>query len=188
MKQVKLIIFGFALLFFASCTKTDTLEKAPGGNTNNPSGGGGGTNNPTYFFTCKVNGVFTDFQAMTLIKDDPSNIKQFYLIGQRTDKELPSLTYTLNFKGPGWVDGLSYALDEHDLVNLAEFKAPNLNLFKSTATPSSATSGMKLMFDKIVMTGSAPYASGTFSGTLQLEENMNTVVITEGKFKVQFLN
>jgi hypothetical protein len=186
MKEVKIFLLAFALLFVGSCTKSDGVEKDTNGNNNN--NGGGGTNTPSYYFTCKVNGVLTDFKAMTLIKDDPSNIKQFYLIGQKNDTELPSITYTLNFKGSGWVNGLTYVLDEYDLKNLAEFKTPNQSLFKSTATPASATSGMRLVFDKIDMTGSEPFASGTFSGTLQLEENMSTVVITEGKFKVKFLN
>jgi hypothetical protein len=187
MKEVKFVLIAFAMLFVLSCSKTDTQTNDNSGNPNNPGGGGGGST-PTYFFSCKVNGVFTDFTAMTLIKDDPSNIKQFYLIGQKTAKDFPSITFTLNKKNPGWVNGLSYVMDEYDLSNLTEFKAPDLTLFKSTATPASPTSGLRLHFDVIDFNAKEPYAAGNFSGTLQLEENTNTVVITEGKFKVQFLN
>ncbi|MDZ4668422.1 MAG: hypothetical protein SGJ00_11130 [bacterium] len=177
---------AFSLLLAVGCTKTETKSNDSSGNNSTIPGGGAST--PSYFFTCKVNGIPTDFKAMTLIKDDPSNIQQFYLIGQKSAADFPSITFTLNKKNPGWVNGLKYVMDEYDLSNLTEYKAPNLTLFKSTATPSSPTSGLRLNFDIIDLGAKEPYAAGTFSGTLQLEENTNTVVITEGKFKVLFLN
>jgi hypothetical protein len=97
------------------------------------------------------------------------------------------LLFTLNYKAPGWVDGLSYALDENDFVNFAEYKTPSELVFKSKATPASANSGLRIRFDKITL-AKGQFAIGTFSGTLQLEENVTTVVITEGKFKVKFSN
>jgi hypothetical protein len=58
---------------------------------------------------------------------------------------------------------------------------------QSKATPASANSGLRIKFDKITL-AKGQFAVGTFSGTLQLEENVTTVVITEGKFKVKFSN
>jgi hypothetical protein len=55
MKEVKIFLLAFALLFVGSCTKSDGVEKDTNGNNNN--NGGGGTNTPSYYFTCKVNGV-----------------------------------------------------------------------------------------------------------------------------------
>jgi hypothetical protein len=46
---------------------------------------------------------------------------------------------------------------------------------------------LRIKFDKITL-AKGQFAIGTFSGTLQLEENVTTVVITEGKFKVKFSN
>lgn len=186
MKLMKLTIFMFALAFVAGCSKTSS--PAPEGSNNGTGGGGGGGNTtPTYFFTCKVNGVATTFAAMTLIKDNPADPQQIFLVGAKSNTELPQLTFTLNKTSAGWVDGLTYVMDEKDLTNLAEYQSPTKLLFKSTATPASASSGLTLHFDKIVLPKDQ-YASGTFSGTLQLEENITSVAITEGKFKVQFMN
>lgn len=179
MKILKTFSIAFMLFWLAGCSKSDTPTTT---DTNN-----GGTNTPTYYFTCKVNGVYTDFKAMTLIKDDPNNIQQMFLVGQKSNTELPSLTFTLNYKAPGWVDGLTYVLDEKDLNNFVEYKNTALLIFKSKATPASATSGLTVKFDKIILPKDQ-YVSGTFSGTLQLEENVTSVSITEGKFKVQVLN
>lgn len=188
MKNITLSLIALVLLLASACSKTETNpSNSTNDTTNTGGGGGGGGTNPTYYFTCKVNGVSQDFKAMTLIKDDPSNIKQFYLVGQKSDTELPNLLFTLNFKSPGWVDGLSYTLDENDFVNFAEYKTPSELVFKSKATPASATTGLRITFSKIVLP-MGEYAMGTFSGTLQLEENLNTVVITEGKFKCKFMN
>ncbi len=181
MRKINFILLAFAFVVLSSCSKTDTNT----GNGSNNNGGGGTA--PAYFFTCKVNGTLTDFTAMTLVIDDTLNPKMMFLIGQKSNTQLPSLTFTLNYKAPGWIDGLSYILDEHDLTNFVEYKSPTLLLFKSTATPASATTGLTIKFDKILF-GKGNYASGTFSGTLQLEENTTAVAITEGKFKVQFLN
>lgn len=182
MKKIKTIILGLTLVWFAGCSKTESPTTS-GNNNNN----GGGNNTPTYYFNCKVNGVYTEFAAMTLAKDDASNPKQIFLVGQKSNTELPSITFTLNYKAPGWVDGLTYNLNDQDFTNFVEYKDPGLHLFKSTATPGSATSGLVLKFDKIVLPKDQ-YASGTFSGSLQLEENITSIIITEGKFKVQFLN
>ena len=72
-------------------------------------------------------------------------------------------------------------------MNFAEYKTPAELVFKSKSAPASPTTGLRIKFDKIILP-MGQYASGTFSGTLQLEESLNTVVITEGKFKCQFLN
>jgi hypothetical protein len=186
MKKLSHVLVALLVMFSWSCSKTNN---DPTGNPNNnpTGGGGGGGTNPTYYFTFKANGIQQDFKAMTLIKDDPNNIKQLYLVGQKTDKDLPNLLFTLNYKSPGWVDGLSYVLDENDFVNFAEYKTPAELVFKSKAAPASPTTGLRITFDKIILP-MGQYASGTFSGTLQLEESLNTVVITEGKFKCQFLN
>lgn len=180
MKKVNLFIFALALLAISSCSKTES--PTTGGNNNN----GGGTT-PTYFFTCKVNGVFTDFKAMSLAKDDTNNIQEIFLVGSKSYAELPSLLFSLKYKAPGWVDGLAYDLDENDFSNSCEYKNQALLIFKSTATPASASSGLKIKFDKIILPKDQ-YVSGTFSGSLQLEENVTSVIITEGKFKVQFIN
>jgi hypothetical protein len=188
MNKIAITFFGLVLLFASACSKTETNPTANENDTTQTGGGGGGGGtNPTYYFTFKANGVLQDFKAMTLIKDDPNNIKQFYLVGQKSEKDLPNLLFTLNYKSPGWVDGLSYVLDENDFVNFAEYKTPAELVFKSKAAPASPNTGLRIKFDKIVL-AAGEYASGTFSGTLQLEENLNTVVITEGKFKCKFLN
>ncbi|OYU94853.1 MAG: hypothetical protein CFE21_14285 [Bacteroidetes bacterium B1(2017)] len=181
MKKIKLAILAFAFLGLAGCSKTESPTTS-GSNTNT-----GGNTTPTYYFTCKVNGVATDFKAMTLIKDVADNPQMLFLVGQKSATELPSLTFTLNFKGSGWVDGLTYVLDEKDFDNFVEYKNVAQLLFKSKATPASANTGLTVVFDKIILPKDQ-YASGTFHGTLQLEENTTTVQITEGKFKVQFLN
>lgn len=181
MRKIHFILLAFAFTFLSSCSKTETTNT--GGTNNN----GGGNNTPTYYFTCKVNGSLVDFGAMSLVVDDTLSPKMMFLIGQKTNTQLPSITFTLNYKAPGWVDGLTYVMDEHDLDNFVEYKNVALLIFKSKATPASATTGLTLKFDKIIM-GRGQYASGTFSGTLQLEENTTSVAITEGKFKVQFLN
>lgn len=189
MKFIQTGLIGLVLLFASACSKTDSTPTGgnnPGDTTNTGGGGGGGTT-PTYYFSCKVNGVLQDFKAMTLIKDNPDDIKQVYLVGQKSDTELPNLLFTLNFKSPGWVDGLSYTLDENDFVNFAEYKTPTELVFKSKATPASANTGLRITFSKMILP-MGQYAMGTFSGTLQLEENLNTVVITEGKFKCKFMN
>lgn len=185
MKKILSVLVGSIMMLTFSCSKS--TNNPTGNNNNNQTGGGGGGTTPTYYFTFKANGVQQDFKAMTLIKDDPNNIKQLYLVGQKNDKELPNLLFTLNYKAPGWVDGLSYVLDENDFVNFAEYKTPAELVFKSKSAPASPTTGLRIKFDKIVLP-MGQYASGTFSGTLQLEESLNTVVITEGKFKCQFLN
>jgi|694.fasta_scaffold110505_3 hypothetical protein len=183
MNKLTLFFLGMVLMIALSCSKTN--NNPPANDPNNPGGGGGTT--PTEYFTFKVNGVQQDFKAMTLVKDNPDDIKQFYLVGQKSDLQLPNLLFTLNYKAPGWVDGLSYALDENDFVNFAEYKTPSELVFKSKATPASANSGLRIRFDKITL-AKGQFAIGTFSGTLQLEENVTTVVITEGKFKVKFSN
>jgi hypothetical protein len=182
MNKLKLLLFAVTLVGFFGCSKTES----PTTNTNNNNNGG--TTTPTYYFTCKVNGIPTDFKAMTLVKDYPDKPQQMFLVGAKSNAELvPSLTFTLNYKSPGWVDGLTYTLDEKELVSFVEFKNANQLIFKSIATPASTSTSMVLKFDKIILPKDQ-YASGTFSGSLQLEENVTSVIITEGKFKVQFLN
>ncbi len=181
MRKINFILLAFAFIVLSSCSKTETSTN----NGTNNNGGGGST--PTYYFTCKVNGTPLDFGAMTLVIDDTLNPKMMFLVGQKSNTQLPSLTFTLNYKAPGWVDGLTYVMDEHDFDNFVEYKNVGLLIFKSKATPASVTTGLTLKFDKILF-GKGQYASGTFSGTLQLEENTTSVAITEGKFKVQFLN
>ncbi len=181
MKEFKLFIFSLAILAISSCSKTES--PTTGGGNNN----GGGTTTPTYYITCKVNGVLTDFKSMNLVKDDPNNAQEIFLIGAKGEKEFPTITFALKYKAPGWVDGLTYQLDENDFVNTCEYKNQGLFIFKSTATPASASSGLNIKFDKFSL-AKDQFVSGTFSGTLQLEENVTSVLITEGKFKVQFLN
>jgi hypothetical protein len=181
MKNIQTLIIAFAFMGLSACSKSDSTVDT-GSNNNN----GGGNTTPTFYFNCKVNGIATDFKAMTLVKDNPDNPQQLFLVGALSNTELPSLTFTLNNKG-GWTDGLSYTLDENDFVNTVEYKNAAKLLFKSTATPASATSGLRIKFDTIKLP-KGEYASGTFSGTLQLEENTTSVNITEGKFKVEFLN
>lgn len=185
MNKLALFFFGMVLLFALACSKTNSNPPVNNPNDSNNTGGGGTT--PTEYFTFKVNGVQQDFKAMTLVKDYPDDIKQFYLVGQKNDLQLPNLLFTLNYKAPGWVDGLSYVLDDNDFVNFAEYKIPSELVFKSKATPASANSGLRIKFDKISL-AKGQFAIGTFSGTMQLEENVTTVVITEGKFKVKFSN
>lgn len=179
MRLIKLFLFVASMAGLFGCSKPTSSDPD---NNNNP-----GPSAPVYYFNCKVNGVFTEFAAQTLIKDYPDDPKQIFLVGQKNNTDLPSLTFTLNKTGTGWKDGLTYVLDEKDLVSFVEYKNVAKLIFKSTATPASVSSGLTLHFDKIVLPKDQ-YASGTFSGTLQLEENITSVVITEGKFKVQFLN
>ncbi|MBC7382007.1 MAG: hypothetical protein H7296_03320 [Bacteroidia bacterium] len=164
---------------FATCKKDSTPAV---NNTTNPV-----VPSVTYYFSCKINGVFKDFKNQTLIKDNPANVQEIFLVAGVTSGNTPPIfNFDLNKKGL-WEAGLSYKLDDNDLANFATYKDENLDEFKSTAISSSNNGGLTISFTSFNLTKDSA-VSGTFSGSLQLEQTVKTVVITEGKFKVKFQN
>lgn len=169
-------VFIVMLFAFSNCKKTDTTTT-----TTTP----GTTTNP-YYFSCKVNGVFTDFKNMTLVKNDTINPQIIFLVGGVSAQNTPPiLNFTLNKKS-AWIAGLSYKLDYNDNDNFAIYKNLNLDEFKSTAI-AATQGGVTISFSALNIAKNG-VATGTFAGSLQLEQSIDKVVITEGKFNVKFMN
>jgi hypothetical protein len=182
MKKLLLLVSIVSFTLLSSCGKTDD---PPANNNNN--NGGGGTPTVNYFFKCKVNGVEQSFKAFTLAKDDTISPNYLYLVAYAKEGSAlpPYLTITMAGKSPGWVKGLSYTLNENDQTSTAEFKDEGDFLYKSLNTPGNG--GLNITFTEFDVNKGGKVA-GIFSGTLQLEENTNTVVITEGTFLVKMFN
>lgn len=176
-RAITLIMVLISVLTFSTCKKSGTTDPADPNNPN-PSG-------PAYYFTCKVNGVAKDLKSLTLIKDPVVSPQQIYMtVALNSMNTPPIMAFTLNRKGTGFVSGLSYLLNDEDLNNFCTYTAEGgMNVYKSIATPHANNGGLNISFSAF---DSA--ATGTFSGILQLEENTNTITITDGKFRVKFMN
>ncbi len=175
---ITLIVVLISVLSFSTCKKSGTTDPADPNNPNPNTGLG-------YYFTCKVNGVAKDLKSLTLIKDPVVSPQQLYMtVALNSMNTPPIMQFTLNRKGTGFVAGLNYLLNDEDLNNFCTYTAEGgMNVYKSIATPHANNGGLSLNFTAFDST-----ATGTFSGTLQLEENTNTVTITEGKFRIKFMN
>lgn len=179
---------AIATSFFAvACKKETNTTTNP--KTNNPIDTGGTTPTlPTYYIYAKINGQDVVLKAANFIKDDPKN-PQFGYLGGFFDfpNKIPSFQFQLKRPSTGFSDGLIMVLDENDRQSFVNYTSATMNVFKSTATPASDTSGIRINFVKFPM-DSGGIIEGTFSGTLQLEESDATIIIKGGKFKVPSLN
>ncbi len=181
--QIKgIFLVFFCLLLISSCKKGSS-----------PTSGGGGNNNPPpppgeqFYFTFKADGIAKNFKGLNVAKDDTMNFQTMYLIATLSPSTLnPIFTFTLQNQG-SWVNGISYKLDNSDRASHCEYQNESLFIFKSSASSATPTEGLTITFDKL-NPAKFGIVTGTFSGNLQLEENTNTVDITEGKFRMQFLN
>lgn len=182
MKKLLLLVSIVSFTLMSSCSKTET----PTDNNNN-NGGGGGTPTTNYFFKCKVNGVEQQFKAFTLAKDDTINPNYIILVAyaNQNSTQPPYFTITMAGKSPGWVKGLTYTMNENDQTSTAEFKDEGNFLYKSLNTPGNG--GLNITFTEFDVNKGGK-VGGVFNGSLQLEENNNTVVITDGTFLVPMFN
>ncbi len=177
-RAITLLTVLVALFSFSTCKKTDTTDTG-NNNTNNNT-------NPIYYFTYKVNGVAKDLKSLTCVKDDVNNFQTLFITcaPAANVNSYPNMKYTLSYKGTGFIAGLSYTMNDEDLLNFCEYTAEGGNeIFRTKATPHSNNGGLTITFSAI-----DSCATGTFSGTMQLEENTNTITITDGKFRIRFNN
>jgi hypothetical protein len=181
MKKIIFILTAVALTAFSSCSKSDSSD----GDSNN--GGGGGTPKPTTFFKCKVNGVQVNFANFNIVKDDPSNPSMVFLSAYSTATSVapPSMVFTFSKQPQGWVNGLTYVLDETIQTSKAEYTDVGNFVYKSLN--AVAGGGLNVVFTEFNQSKDGKI-TGTFSGSLQLEENTNTVTITEGQFSLKMFN
>jgi len=180
MKKLFFLVSIVAFMLSSSCSKDENTNN---NNNNNKID----TPAVTYFFKCKVNGVSQSFKAINLAKDDTIS-PNYVVIGayENAGSTLPpQFTIILTGKAPGWVKGLSYTLNEIEQASTAEFKDRDGFTYKSLNTP--ANGGLTITFTEFNV-NKGGRVGGTFSGTLQLEENTNTVEITEGSFLSTMLN
>jgi hypothetical protein len=181
MKKIIFILTAAALIAFSSCSKSDSSN----GGSNN--GGGGGTPTPTAFFKCKVNGVQVNFANFNIVKDDPNNPSMVFLSAYSTATSVapPSFVFTFTKQPQGWVNGLTYVLDETIQTSKAEYTDVGNFVYKSLN--AVAGGGLNVVFSEFNQNKDGKI-TGTFSGSLQLEENTNTVTITEGQFSLKMFN
>jgi hypothetical protein len=184
MKKLLFLTAIIAFTLISSCSKDDNSSNNNNNNNNNDT-----TKVPTvnYFLKCKVNGVLQNFKAINLAKDDITNPNYIILVAYANEGSAlpPNLTITMGSKSPGWVKGLTYTLNENDQTSTAEFKDKDGFLYKSLNTPGN--SGLNITFTEFDVNKGGK-VGGIFSGSLQLEENTNTVQITEGTFLIKMLN
>ncbi len=187
MKKVLLITLVLGI-FSVACKKETNTATNPNGNNNPVDTGGNPTNLPPYYIYAKINGQDVVLKAANFIKDDPSN-PQFGYLGGFFDfpNKIPSFQFQLKRPSTGFADGLTMVLDENDRQSFVNYTSATLNIFKSTATPASDTSGIRITFTKFP-SDSGGIIEGVFSGTLQLEESEATIIVKGGKFKVPSLN
>ena len=181
MKKLLLLVSIISFTLFSSCSKTDDTPTDTGNN------GGGGTPTTTYFFKCKVNGVERSFKAFTLAKDDTINPNYIILVAYANENNTqpPFFTITMANKSPGWVKGLTYNFNETEQSSTANFTDEGNFNYKSLNTPGNG--GLTLTFTDFDVNKGGK-VGGIFSGNLQLEENTNTVIITDGTFLVKMFN
>jgi hypothetical protein len=188
MKKTAIIIL-ISISTILACKKSKTnIAEEKNNNTNPTDTTQTNPNLPPYYFTAKINGKEYILKATNLLKDNPSNPQELYLLGfQDFPNKIPSFQFILKKPAAGFHDGLSYLLDENDRQSFVNYTAENQSIFKSTATPAGDTTGVRLYFTKLPLDSGA-VVEGRFSGILQMEESVQTVVITDGKFKVPVLN
>lgn len=179
-KIIFILTVAVGLTAFSSCSKSDSSD----GGSNN---GGGGTTTPTTFFKCKVNGVLVNFANFNIVKDDPSNPSMIFISAYSTATSVapPSMVFTFVRQPQGWVSGLTYVLDETNQTSKAEYTDVGNFVYKSLN--AVAGGGLNVTFSEFNEVKDGKVV-GTFSGGLQLEENTNTVSITEGQFNLKMFN
>jgi len=183
------VIYSFIVLFLtAACQKETTAVKkddtvpTPTDTSKPPP------NLPTYYIYAKVNGSEVVLKATNFLKDNPKDVKEAYLMGFADfPNKLPSFQFTLKKPVTGFQTGMSYVLDENDRQSFVNYTNLSLNIFKSTATPAGDSSGIRLYFTSFP-SDSGSIIEGRFSGTMQLEESVQTITIKDGRFKVPSLN
>ena len=183
MKKLLFLVSIIAFSLISSCSKEDSSSD----NNNNNNNDTTKVPTVTYFLKCKVNGVAQSFKAINLAKDDTLNPNYVILVAYANEGSSlpPYMTITMASKSPGWVKGLSYTLNENDQSSTAEFKDQDGFLYKSLNTPGN--SGLNITFTEFDANKGGK-VGGIFYGSLQKEENTNTVEITEGTFLVKMLN
>jgi hypothetical protein len=97
----------------------------------------------------------------------------------------PSMVFTFSKQPQGWVNGLTYVLDETIQTSKAEYTDVGNFVYKSLN--AVAGGGLNVVFTEFNQSKDGKI-TGTFSGSLQLEENTNTVTITEGQFSLKMFN
>jgi hypothetical protein len=180
MKKLIIALSLFSLVLF-SCKKTEVT-------TDNGNNNGGGTPVVTEWYSFKVNGVLYEMKSFTAGKDDSITPGLLFIAGTKVYGQMkPGFNISVNRPMSGWGDGTNFLLDETEQFNWAEFTDEEGYIFKSRATPKGEGNGLTISFTKMPM---SPRTSieGTFSGILKLEENINTIAITEGKFKIKSVN
>ncbi|MFY8019705.1 MAG: hypothetical protein ACOVP1_00855 [Bacteroidia bacterium] len=180
MKKI-ILALGLFTLIMVSCKKEETT-------TTNNNNTGGGTNTATEWYSFKANGVLFEMKSFTAGKDDSITPGLLFLAGTKVfGQTKPGFNISINRPSMGWGDGTNFLLDETEQFNWAEFTDAEGYIYKSRATPKGAGNGLTLTFTKMPMNPRGTL-EGTFSGILKLEENVNTIEITEGKFKITSVN
>ncbi len=176
-----LLILFLGLLMISACKKSDSTSSSNNNNNNNTPPAA------KYYFTFKAGGVAKDFKAINALKDDPLNFQALYIAASpSTTVQVPIFNFFLQKIGL-WNTGLTYKLSEIDKTSHCEYTSEGGFVYKTTASLNSPTTGLTITFTEFNLAKDSAIA-GTFSGNLQLEENTNTIDITEGKFRIPFLN
>jgi hypothetical protein len=177
-----IIALSLISLVFVSCKKDET------GTTNNNNNNGGGTVTPTEWYSFKANGVLFEMKSFTAGKDDSISPGLLFLAGTKVFGQMkPGISISLNRPMVGWGDGTNFLLDEREQFNWAEYTDADGFIYKSRATPKGTGNGLTVVFTKMPMSPRQTL-EGTFSGILKLEEDVTTIAITEGKFKIKSVN
>lgn len=179
MKKLLLIVTVLSLGFLSSCSKDDSDDSG----SNN--GGNTGPVTPTQFFKCKINGVMQEFKSYVITKDDTNFTNYIVVIAFKDLNVKPAFVITLTRKPQGWVSGIKYVMNELEQESYTEFEDGNGFTFKSKNTPANTSFDVTLSEVNMSTNG---MIKGAFSGTLQLEENTNQVLISEGSFNIKASN
>jgi hypothetical protein len=179
-----IIALSLISLVLVSCKKDETGTS----NNNNNNNNGGGTPTATEWYSFKANGVLYEMKSFTAGKDDSITPGLLFIAGTKVfGQQKPAMSISLNRPIVGWGDGTNFLLDETEQFNWAEFTDAEGFIYKSRATPKGAGNGLTLVFTKMPMSPRQTI-EGTFSGILKLEEDITTIAITDGKFKIKSVN
>jgi hypothetical protein len=170
MKKVKmnLLLAAFAVtLLFVSCSKEESSTNT--------------TTIPSYFLSCKISGVSTQFAKVQVSRATINNAETFTIKANKTTSGADTATVviiTLKKQVAGWTEGMNYWID-----GVEEFGSFNYITTAGMVYNTKNLSGAKKMSVTLskVSYKKDGVITGTFAGST-INANKQFIEISEGSF------